>query len=54
MSGMGLHAKLALGFFDLEPGLLDLGFDGGELFDRGLFTLPLRLQRVAQTGGIFC
>ena len=47
-----VQVVLALGFFDLEPGLLDLRLDGSELFDRALFALPLRLQGVALVAGL--
>ena len=42
-----VQVVLALGLFDLDPGLLDLRLDAGELLDRALFALPLGLQGVA-------
>ena len=39
-----VEVVLALGFFDCEPGLFDLGFDFCEFFESAGFGLPLGLQ----------
>ena len=42
-----VEVVFALGFFDLVAGLLDVTLDLGQLFERALLALPLRLQRRA-------